>query len=163
MDDLDLEYIGPPDYATSLVDIQEWPESLQEPRNTNWTGLSFPIPETTSDLSELPRLPAPPAPSPTPPPIVDEPATPSGYFGEDDVAPQDINIEFDDRNIVSGKRRRTVSSHATDSTVVRPAKKGPRSRETIGIQLGYSSAFGSWKIRHQMSGIKSGGSCRRAF
>ncbi|KAJ7847334.1 hypothetical protein B0H14DRAFT_2583613 [Mycena olivaceomarginata] len=48
MDGLDPEYIGPPDYATSLVDIQEWPESLQEPRN-----LEELLSESESDSLEL--------------------------------------------------------------------------------------------------------------
>ncbi|KAJ6496154.1 hypothetical protein C8R45DRAFT_1094409 [Mycena sanguinolenta] len=143
----DLEYIGPPtDYAASLEDIREWPESLQEPPNvsTNWTALSLsqdlsprPMPSETSDLStnwttrslsqELPRLPAPPPLSP--PPRADEIAIPSGSFEEEDqVASHDINLEFDERNIVSGKRRRTVSSRAADGIALRPTKKGPHSR-----------------------------------
>ncbi|KAJ6478938.1 hypothetical protein C8R45DRAFT_933713 [Mycena sanguinolenta] len=156
----DLEYIGPPtDYATSLVDIREWPESLQEPPNvsvricsylssrTNSTALSLsqdlsplPMPSETSDLStnwttrsrsqELPR----PAPPPlSPPPRADETAIPSGSLEEEDqVASHHINLEFDERNIVSGKRRRTVSSRAADAIALRPTKKGPLSRRQAG-------------------------------
>ncbi|KAF7333459.1 hypothetical protein MVEN_02362000 [Mycena venus] len=46
---------------------------------------------------------------------------------DDDIAPQDINLAFNERNIVTGKHRRTQSSRITDPNAAdaRPTKKGP--------------------------------------
>jgi hypothetical protein len=50
------------------------------------------------------------------------------YEYEADVAPWDINLHVDERNIISGKRKRTVSSRAAQGEGARQAKRGTLTR-----------------------------------
>ncbi|KAJ6583016.1 hypothetical protein DFH09DRAFT_1076172 [Mycena vulgaris] len=98
-------------------------DSGMENRLARWSGLRL--------SQELPR----PAPPPSTPPsagtepdqsIANENAV-DPQPEDDDIAPRDINLAFDERNIVTGKRRRTQSSCVTDPNAAdaRPTKKRP--------------------------------------
>ncbi|KAJ7894512.1 hypothetical protein B0H14DRAFT_2559288 [Mycena olivaceomarginata] len=88
----------------------------------SWSGLRL--------SQELPRL----VPSlSTPPSVCTEPdqsitnkSAVDPQPEDDDIAPRDINLSFDERNIVTGKLRRTKSIRVTDPNAAdsRPAKKG---------------------------------------
>jgi hypothetical protein len=76
---------------------------------------------------ELPPLPAPALSPPHTEPENSESIVNAGDLDSDHrIAPQDIDLELDERNIVPGKRRRTQSSRAADAnaTVTRPTKRG---------------------------------------
>ncbi|KAJ7862404.1 hypothetical protein B0H14DRAFT_2575473 [Mycena olivaceomarginata] len=97
-------------------------EVFRENPQVHWSDLRL--------SQELPRLVPPPS---TPPSVCTEPdqsitnKTAVNPQPEDDnIAPRDINLSFDERNIVTGKRRRTQSSRLTDPNAAdsRPTKKG---------------------------------------
>ncbi|KAJ7237946.1 hypothetical protein C8J57DRAFT_1566399 [Mycena rebaudengoi] len=76
---------------------------------------------------ELPPLPTPSlAPSLSPSPAeLEEPVNNLVNGGPDHtIAPRDIDLDLNERNIISGKRQRTQSTHAADAAVSRPAKRG---------------------------------------
>ncbi|KAJ6562707.1 hypothetical protein DFH09DRAFT_488972 [Mycena vulgaris] len=85
--------------------------------------------DSSATGGELPHLPPPSAPSPTTT-AADQPLG-DGEVDVDDepeehpIAPQDIDLELDPRNIIPGKRQRTASTRATDAAdaASRPAKK----------------------------------------
>ncbi|KAJ6509672.1 hypothetical protein DFH09DRAFT_1100727 [Mycena vulgaris] len=111
-DDDGLEYIAPP---TEIL---------------NQSGLRA--------SQELPPLPAPPlAPSPSSAEL-EEPANDPVDGGPDcTIAPRDIDLYLNERNIVPGKCQRTQSTRATDAAVSRLAKRGPRaSAQLISIATG---------------------------
>ncbi|KAJ6587235.1 hypothetical protein B0H10DRAFT_2197910, partial [Mycena sp. CBHHK59/15] len=92
-----------------------------------WSGLRL--------SQELPGLAPPPS---TPPSAGTEPDqsitnenTVDPQPEDDDIAPQDINLAFDERNIVTGKCRCTQSSRVTDPNAAdaRPTKKGTKSHK----------------------------------
>ncbi|KAJ7679782.1 hypothetical protein B0H17DRAFT_1139056 [Mycena rosella] len=69
---------------------------------------------------ELPQLPPPPGPS-RPSPAPEELSDLESPF-----APHAIDLEFSDRNIIAGKRRRTMSTRTADAVVARPTKRKPQ-------------------------------------
>ncbi|KAJ7249012.1 hypothetical protein C8J57DRAFT_1672222 [Mycena rebaudengoi] len=76
---------------------------------------------------ELPPLPTPSlAPSLSPSPAeLEEPVNNLVNGGPDHtIAPRDIDLDLNERNIISGKRQRTQSTRAADAAVSRPAKRG---------------------------------------
>jgi hypothetical protein len=78
---------------------------------------------------ELPLLPAPPlAPSPSPAELEEPVKNPVDGGPDHIIAPRDIDLDLNERNIVSGKRQRTQSTCAADMAVSRPAKRGPNAR-----------------------------------
>ncbi|KAF7336349.1 hypothetical protein MVEN_02183400 [Mycena venus] len=75
------------------------------------------------------ELPALSAPQPSPSPSHTEPDEPISVDENDYIAPRDINLNLDERNVLPGnsKRQRTRSSRAADADsveAVRPAKRG---------------------------------------
>ncbi|KAJ7351628.1 hypothetical protein DFH08DRAFT_806344 [Mycena albidolilacea] len=105
-----LEYIAPPT------------------ENFNQSGLSA--------SQELPPLPAPPlAPSPSPAELEEPVNNPVDGGPDHIIAPRDIDLDLNERNIVSGKRQRTQSTRAADMAVSRPAKRGPHASRKDQIQL----------------------------
>ncbi|KAJ7210230.1 hypothetical protein C8J57DRAFT_1540028 [Mycena rebaudengoi] len=76
---------------------------------------------------ELPPLPTPsldPSLSPSPAEL-EEPVNNLVNGGPDHtIAPRDIDLDLNERNIISGKRQRTQSTRAADAAVSRPAKRG---------------------------------------
>ncbi|KAJ6560867.1 hypothetical protein DFH09DRAFT_1083332 [Mycena vulgaris] len=95
-------------------------------------------PEISSSLrlsQQLPTLP-PPVSSPFPSDDVhdeQEDVARTVDDPEDPIAPQDINLEFDEKNILKGKRKRTQSTRAADATAAGPAKKTSRQRASYTI------------------------------
>ncbi|KAJ7259323.1 hypothetical protein C8J57DRAFT_1233688 [Mycena rebaudengoi] len=80
---------------------------------------------------ELPPLPTPSlAPSLSPSPAeLEEPVNNLVNGGPDHtIAPRDIDLDLNERNIISGKRQRTQSTRAAYAAVLRPAKRGLRAR-----------------------------------
>ncbi|KAJ7824717.1 hypothetical protein B0H14DRAFT_2596999 [Mycena olivaceomarginata] len=123
----DLEYISSPTIDLMALglgpgDLFHGIDSGMENHLVHWSGLRL--------SQELPRLVPPPS---TPPSVCterDQSITNKTAVNpqpeDDNIAPRDINLSFDERNIVTGKRRRTQSSRLTDPNAAdsRPTKKG---------------------------------------
>ncbi|KAF7366386.1 hypothetical protein MSAN_00895300 [Mycena sanguinolenta] len=76
---------------------------------------------------ELPRLPPPPVtPSPSQDGFDDVMVDAINADSHATTAPRDIDLELSERNILSGKRRRTQSTRLADAATGRPRKKGAR-------------------------------------
>ncbi|KAJ6582523.1 hypothetical protein DFH09DRAFT_1439289 [Mycena vulgaris] len=113
---------------------------VESGEDTNWLEYAGPPAVdhlgTDSDMfdssatgGELPHLPPPSAPSPSTT-AADQPLGDGAVDVDDEpeehpIAPQDIDLELDPRNIIPGKRQRTASTRATDAAdaASRPAKK----------------------------------------
>lgn len=78
----------------------------------DWNALTT----KASSEQELPRLPPPRLSSP----VRSESEEPSE--SEPGIAPRDIGLEIDPKNVVSGKRRRTESTRAREGAVERPKR-----------------------------------------
>ncbi|KAJ7825255.1 hypothetical protein B0H13DRAFT_1918698 [Mycena leptocephala] len=125
----ELEYIGPPTNGQS-VPVQPVPENefvqgmdsggdREIEGSSNWSDAS------SFKLSQvLPRLP----PLSVASPSHTEAAEYQADETEDSIAPQDIDLNFSAKNIVTGKRMRTLSTRAAEAVTARPNKKGAHSR-----------------------------------
>ncbi|KAF7369960.1 hypothetical protein MSAN_00625800 [Mycena sanguinolenta] len=95
---------------------------------------------------ELPRLPPPPAtPSPSRDGFEDSLFDAIDGDSHDTTAPRDIDLELNERNIVSGKRRRTQSTRLVDAATARPKKKGTWQRfgaHNLRTEFGFSTTHG---------------------
>ncbi|KAJ7841709.1 hypothetical protein B0H14DRAFT_2586746 [Mycena olivaceomarginata] len=126
----DLEYISSPTIDLMVLglgpgDLFHGIDSGMENHLAHWSGLWL--------SQEVPRLVPPLS---TPPSVCTEPdqsitnkSAVNPQPEDDNIAPRDINLSFDERNIVTGKCRRTQSSRLTDPNAAdsRPTKKGNNS------------------------------------
>ncbi|KAJ6479038.1 hypothetical protein C8R45DRAFT_933816 [Mycena sanguinolenta] len=115
-------------FPPGTVDVDSVTENHSGKQND---GFEYGIADTSSSTrlmlsQELPRLPPPPR-SPSLSDVLEDTIVgPINDESHDRAAPRDIDLEFSERNIISGKRRRTQSTRLADAAVARSKKRGAR-------------------------------------
>ncbi|KAJ6527308.1 hypothetical protein DFH09DRAFT_1414272 [Mycena vulgaris] len=130
-EDGELEYCGPPGADHSGAALVQQVPALgailprdPDPTEDDWGSGFLNLESSNFTTQDLPHLPPPPA-SSSPDAELDEPSVNLAADPDHVMAPNDIDLEVNDRNIIPGKRQRTMSTRATDAAEGRATKKLP--------------------------------------